>query len=169
MGGGTDTEIRVSTESWPWRRKFSRRSSRDSNPQPFNHESGALTTELSPSPFTMSLSVFRGWIPWQFSLSKINIFPAAPDLELILYLLWYWPVMNAHTKTRQSVWNRFYWLSKSDPPFAHLLALSHRYFLLLMTFPSRCTLCVLVQRFEPQGRRITNFHYYYYRGKIKFV
>ena len=29
-------------------RKFSRRSSRDSNPRPFNHESGALTTELSP-------------------------------------------------------------------------------------------------------------------------
>ena len=47
-GGGTDTEIRVSTESRPWRRKFSRRSSRDSNPRPFNHESGALTTELSP-------------------------------------------------------------------------------------------------------------------------
>ena len=49
-GGGTDTEIRVSTESRPWRRKFSRRSSRDSNPRPFNHESGALTTELSPPP-----------------------------------------------------------------------------------------------------------------------
>ena len=43
-----DTEIRVSTESRPWRRKFSRRSSRDSNPRPSNHESGALTTELSP-------------------------------------------------------------------------------------------------------------------------
>ena len=28
-GGGTDTEIRVSTESRPWRRKFSRRSSRE--------------------------------------------------------------------------------------------------------------------------------------------
>ena len=42
--------IRVSIESWPWRRKFSRRSCRDSNPRPFNHESGALTTELSPPP-----------------------------------------------------------------------------------------------------------------------
>ena len=39
--GGTDTEIRVSTESC---------SSRDSNPRPFDHESGALTTELSPPP-----------------------------------------------------------------------------------------------------------------------
>ena len=48
--GGTDTEIRVSTESRPWRRKFFRRSSRDSNPRPFDHESGALTTELSPTP-----------------------------------------------------------------------------------------------------------------------
>ena len=44
-----DTEISVSTESRPWRSgQFSRRSSRDSNPRPFNHESGALTTELSP-------------------------------------------------------------------------------------------------------------------------
>ena len=49
-GGGTDTKIRVSTESWLWRRKLSRRSCRDSNPRPFNHESGALTTELSRSP-----------------------------------------------------------------------------------------------------------------------
>ena len=49
-GGGTDTEIRVNTESRPWRRKFSRRSSRDSNPRSFNHDSGALTTELSPLP-----------------------------------------------------------------------------------------------------------------------
>ena len=46
--GGTDTEIGVSTESRPWRRKFSRRSSRYSNPRPFSLESGALTTELSP-------------------------------------------------------------------------------------------------------------------------
>ena len=29
-------------------KKFSRRSSWDSNPRPFNHESGGLTTELSP-------------------------------------------------------------------------------------------------------------------------
>ena len=47
-GGGTDTEIRVSTDSRPRRRKFSRRSSRDSNPRRFNYESGALTTELFP-------------------------------------------------------------------------------------------------------------------------
>ena len=46
---------RVSTESRPWRRKFSHRSCRDSNPRPFSHESGALTTELSPpiSPVAM--------------------------------------------------------------------------------------------------------------------
>ena len=47
--GRTDTEIRVSTESRPWGRKFSRRSCRDSKSRPFNHESGALTTELSPT------------------------------------------------------------------------------------------------------------------------
>ena len=31
-------------------KKLSRRSCRDSNPRPFDHESGALTTELSPLP-----------------------------------------------------------------------------------------------------------------------
>ena len=39
---------KVSTESRPWRRKFSRRSCRDSNPRPFSHDSGAPTTELFP-------------------------------------------------------------------------------------------------------------------------
>ena len=38
----------VSTESRPWRRKFSGRCCRDLNPRPFNHESGALTTKPSP-------------------------------------------------------------------------------------------------------------------------
>ena len=73
-GGGTDTEIRVSTESRPWRRKFSRRSSRDSNPRPFNHESGALTTELSPPPEFVNLYFpyagqglsFFHWWQWHF-------------------------------------------------------------------------------------------------------
>ena len=41
---GTDTEIRVNTEIWHWRTKFSHRSCRDLNPRPFNHESRALTT-----------------------------------------------------------------------------------------------------------------------------
>ena len=39
---GIDTEIRVSTESWPWRRIVFCRSWWDSNPQPFNFESSAL-------------------------------------------------------------------------------------------------------------------------------
>ena len=34
----------------PGEAKFSRRSCRDSNPRPFNHESGTLTAELSPLP-----------------------------------------------------------------------------------------------------------------------
>ena len=50
---------------------------------------------------TVSVSVFRGWILWHFLLSKINISPAAPGLELILFPLWYWPIMNAHTKQQQ--------------------------------------------------------------------
>ena len=47
-GSGTDTEIRDSTESWPWRRKFVNRSCRDSNLGPFSYESVALNTQLSP-------------------------------------------------------------------------------------------------------------------------
>ena len=50
QGCGTDTEIRVNTASWPWRRTFSRRSCRDSNTGPFDHESDALTTEIPRSP-----------------------------------------------------------------------------------------------------------------------
>ena len=42
--GGTDTETRVSTKSWPWRRTVSHWAL---NPQPSSHKSGALTTELS--------------------------------------------------------------------------------------------------------------------------
>ena len=35
---------------WPWQRKFSHRFCQDLNLWPFNHESGTLTTELSPLP-----------------------------------------------------------------------------------------------------------------------
>ena len=49
-----DTRIRVSTGSWLWRRKFSCCFCQDSNLQPFSHESGTLTTELSPLPFYVS-------------------------------------------------------------------------------------------------------------------
>ena len=37
-------------------KKISSRSCRDSNPRPFGHESGALTTELSPLPLLLVLS-----------------------------------------------------------------------------------------------------------------
>ena len=51
-GGGTDTKIRVHTESWPQRRQFSCCFCWDSksNPYPFDHKSGALTIQLSPIP-----------------------------------------------------------------------------------------------------------------------
>ena len=62
-------------------------------------------------------------------LSKINISPAAPDLELMLFPLWYWPIMNAHTKQQQDkvLETDFTDSQKSDLPFAPLLALSHIY------------------------------------------
>ena len=43
------------------RRKFSRRSCRDSNPRPFDHESGALTTELSPPPTVTCGCTWKHW------------------------------------------------------------------------------------------------------------
>ena len=77
---------------------------------------------------TVSVSVFRGRILWRFSLSKNNISPSAPNLELILFPLWYWPIMSAHTKKQDKVFEMdFIDSQKSDPPFAHLLALSHIY------------------------------------------
>ena len=45
--GWNGRRIKVSTQSRHWRRKFSRRSCRDSNSQPFDHESRALTNKLS--------------------------------------------------------------------------------------------------------------------------
>ena len=46
--GETDTEIRVSTESWPWGRKLSCHFCWDWKPGLFDHES-VLYTELSPN------------------------------------------------------------------------------------------------------------------------
>ena len=44
--GWNGHRIRVGTQSGLWRRKFSCRSCRGSNSQPFDHESGALTNKL---------------------------------------------------------------------------------------------------------------------------
>ena len=50
------------------------------------------------------------------ALSKNNISPAAPDLELILFPLWYWPIMNTHTKQQDTVFETdFIDNQKSDP------------------------------------------------------
>ena len=52
--GGMDSEIRVSAENWPWRRKFSCRSCRDSNPRPLDHES---CRDSNPLPLDTDLSL----------------------------------------------------------------------------------------------------------------
>ena len=61
---------------------------------------------------------FRG----TFHLNFFNS-PAAPDLELILFPLWYWPIMNAHKKQQQDkvFETDFIDSQKSNYPFAHLL------------------------------------------------
>ena len=50
MAGATYVNLLLSAQKFEWRRKFSRRSCPESNPRPSDHESGALTTELSPTP-----------------------------------------------------------------------------------------------------------------------
>ena len=81
-----------STESWPWRRKLSRRSSRDSNPRPFDHESGALTTELSPLPVISStdrsqLRVLKlrayGMMGQNWQIPASNVLLLKNDLQII--------------------------------------------------------------------------------------
>ena len=75
---------------------------------------------------TMNMSFsgveFHGTFHFQFFFS-----PAAPDLELILFPLWYWPIMNAYTKQQQDKMFKTDFIDsrKSDPPFAQLLSLSH--------------------------------------------
>ena len=75
----------------------------------------------------VSVSVFRGRIPWPFLPFKINIVPAAPDLELILFPLLYWPIMNAHTKQQQDKVFETDFIDSQKPHThdTHLLALSH--------------------------------------------
>jgi len=108
-----DTEIRVSTESRPWRRKFSRRSSRDLNPRPFNHESGALTTELSP-PLCILIylclhlyyidkakqCIFDDSRPFfHIIICIVYLFPTIPDLVIFVCL----PESHRHQKPVSSV------------------------------------------------------------------
>ena len=57
--GGTDTEIRVSAKNLHRRRLFSRRSFRDSNPRPFDHELVALPLSHIPVP-SLTKRVWRG-------------------------------------------------------------------------------------------------------------
>ena len=90
---GMDTEIRVSTESWPWRWKFSSHSCQDSNPQPFDHESGTLTTKLSllsPSPSSKEVqSLYLVFLISQLSFSASQssrevLFSASRSLREVL-------------------------------------------------------------------------------------
>ena len=60
----TGHRIRVSTQNLLWRRKFSRRSCRDSNSQPFDHESGypgydhrLNGTPLEEAPFALLIRI----------------------------------------------------------------------------------------------------------------
>ena len=57
--GGIDIKVRVSTASWPQRRKFTHHTCRDSNLQPFNRESSALPLSYPCSTFFYTTSKFN--------------------------------------------------------------------------------------------------------------
>ena len=84
---------------------------------------------------TVSVSIFRGQISWQFSLSKNNISPAASDLELILFHCnadQLWTHTQSNNKTKCLKWILLT-VKNLTPPFAHLLARSHNMLLFMMT------------------------------------
>ena len=62
MGRGTDTEIRVSTESYPGEENSPASLVQDSNPGAFDHESSALTTELSLLTSRTVLKCFKRYL-----------------------------------------------------------------------------------------------------------
>ena len=68
--------IRVSTQSSLWRRKFSCHSCWDSNSQPFDHESCAVTNKLS-------------WLPIVTTRVEWNIHWDGQGLDVCLFLLFY--------------------------------------------------------------------------------
>ena len=66
QGGGRDikirvNKIRVNAERWHRRRKWFHHFCRASNPRPFNHKPGALTTELNPVLSPLSYPHSRGY------------------------------------------------------------------------------------------------------------
>ena len=101
-------EMRVSTKSRPWRRKFSHCSCRDSNQWPFSHKSGALTTELSLIQFHSTDSI----LPIHKHCKSVT---SLPVIQVLVHKgLWY-------CKNCQHLWqcillfisssNLFYWHS----------------------------------------------------------
>ena len=87
---------------------------------------------------TVSMSILRGRIWWRFSLSKINIAPAAPccfpfDTDQL----------STHTKQQQDkVFETDFIGSQNPPPphDAHLLALSHIYIYIYKYCYKQCVL-----------------------------
>ena len=79
--GWNGHQRRVSTQSQLWRRKFSHRSCRDSNSQPFDHKPSTLTTSY-PSSHQLS------GIPGQYKLTKQYGHGLGPCVITIQILNW---------------------------------------------------------------------------------
>ena len=116
----------MSTESRSWRRKFSRRSCRDSNPRPFNDESGTLTTEpSSPSHdhwrqqprgdngnLTTRGSRFARWAKSVKSVESLNSHCCHETVHC------QWPFLTELRHPIRRFFNLFFWFfSSSAVPF----------------------------------------------------
>ena len=128
---------RVSTQSWLWRRKFSRRSCRDSNPQPFDHESGDLAnglSRLSSSLVSVYVQLWRRvwcqllspqrssatWQPVTICSDVIFVCGATPNFPASKSSLPTWrtifvKLLNARTARWRTLTGRLAWPTSSSP------------------------------------------------------
>ena len=79
----------------PWRRKLSGASCRDSNPRPFNYESGAVTTELSRSPNTLDI-FFQTLSIHHIAIGKVQYLHLSPFHRYFVALKRGLPRKSAH-------------------------------------------------------------------------
>ena len=123
-----DTEIRVSTESWPWRRKFPHHSCQESNLWPFDHIPVLHHWALSYTHFNITLlrQMQRGSLKFAllFCFSFTTQIRRGSNLQRCtwqevsqggggegnqeVFILLLFPVLQKH-RCEWRRWNRIYW------------------------------------------------------------
>ena len=80
--------------------KFSRRSCRDSNPPPFDHESGALTTELSPLSRNQISFAYSAYSQGSSFFSIVSNFNILKAVTLLVHAGLFWCFHNPQNSDR---------------------------------------------------------------------